>query len=95
MDSFVGNLGATWDRHFGETEPKHKQINFMPSHDSWDVFGEHVSGDAGYENPTKKNQVVDICLDISCHDHLEARRTGRVFRQTSRQVRILFLFANN
>ena len=43
----------------------------------------------------QKNQVVDICLDISCHDHLEARRTGRVFRQTSGQVRILFLFANN
>ena len=102
----LGNLGppwiflwATWEQPgtaiLGKPSPRTNKSIFMPSHDSWDVFGEHVSGDAGYEIPTKKNQVVDICLDISCHDHLEARRTGRVFRQTSGQVRILFLFANN
>ena len=76
----LGNLGppwillwATWEQPgtaiLGKPSPHTNKSIFMPSHDSWDVFGEHVSGDAGYENTTKKNQVVDICLDISCHDH--------------------------
>ena len=37
-------------------EPTHKQINFMPGHDSWDVFGEYVSEEPGCGNPVKKNR---------------------------------------
>ena len=37
-------------------EPTHKQINFMPGHDSWDVFDEHVSEEPGYGNPANKNR---------------------------------------
>ena len=41
-------------------EPTRKQINFMPGHDSWDVFGDHVSEEPGYGNLVKNTSGLHV-----------------------------------